>query len=77
MVKYFREKVPIGELYDHKTDPYKNNNVAGDRPDIFKKLMPLWEKGNTGFYGNVIGILMITWKKELLIYPNPIQRLIY
>lgn len=48
--KYFREKEPVIELYDHKTDPYENRNIAGSRPDIVKELMPLLEKGNTGLY---------------------------
>lgn len=48
--KYFRKEEPAVELYDHGTDPWENNNIAGDHPDIVKKMMPLWAKGNTGLY---------------------------
>ncbi|CAN5382348.1 sulfatase [soil metagenome] len=48
--KYFRKKEPAIELYDHQTDPYENDNIASDQPDIVKKLMKIWEKGNTGVY---------------------------
>lgn len=50
LTKYFRKQEPVIELYDHRTDPYENRNIAGERPDIVEKLMPLLEKGNTGLY---------------------------
>ena len=35
-------------LYDHQVDPYETRNVAGEKPEILQRLMPLLEKGNTG-----------------------------
>ena len=48
--KYFRDNEPTIELYDHDTDPYENNNIAAAHPDIVKRLMKVWDKGNTGVY---------------------------
>ncbi|HEY5390579.1 MAG TPA: sulfatase [Hanamia sp.] len=48
--KYFRDKEPTIELYDHETDPYENNNIAAAHPDVVKRLMTIWDKGNTGVY---------------------------
>lgn len=48
--KYFRNEQPSVELYDHKTDPYENENIAADHPDIVQSLAPIWEKGNTGIH---------------------------
>ncbi len=50
--RYFRDKVPVIELYDHKTDPYENCNSADKNKEIVNQLMPVWEKGNTGLYNN-------------------------
>ncbi len=50
LTRYFRPEQPVIELYDHHTDPYENVNIAGDHPEIVNKLMPLWQKGNTGLY---------------------------
>lgn len=50
LTKYFREQEPLVELYDHKTDPNENHNVASEFPQIVERLMRLWEKGNTGLY---------------------------
>lgn len=52
LTKYFRQAEPTIELYDHQTDPNETRNIAGERPDIVENLMPLWEKGNTGLFGN-------------------------
>lgn len=49
--KYFRQQQPVLELYDHKKDPYENNNIAATHPKLVKKLLKEWEKGNTGLYG--------------------------
>ncbi len=49
--KFFRKEEPVLELYDHKNDPFENNNIAGERKDVVKSLMPLLEKGNTGLFG--------------------------
>lgn len=48
--RYFRKEEPLDELYDHKTDPYENTNIAQANPDVISQLMPLWTKGNTGLY---------------------------
>jgi iduronate 2-sulfatase len=48
--KYFRKEQPATELYDHKTDPFENNNIAEANDTIIQALMPLWMKGNTGLY---------------------------
>ncbi len=51
LTKYFREAEPSIELYDLKNDPKEAKNIAGQNPDLVEKLMPVWEKGNTGVYG--------------------------
>ncbi|MBO9153694.1 sulfatase [Chitinophaga sp. GCM10012297] len=51
LTKYFRKEEPTVELYDHETDPYENRNIAAEQPDLVKKLMKDWEKGNTGVFG--------------------------
>ncbi len=48
--KYFRNQEPTIELYDHQTDPYESINIAAENPEVIKKLLPLWENGNTGVY---------------------------
>ncbi|PRX40404.1 sulfatase [Salegentibacter salegens] len=48
--KYFRTDKPRIELYDHKNDPYENDNVAEEHPQIVKKLDKILEMGNTGLY---------------------------
>lgn len=50
LTKYFRKQQPIIELYDHKTDPNGIQNIAEGNSDIVERLMPIWEKGNTGLY---------------------------
>lgn len=50
LTKYFRKQEPLIELYDHETDPYENRNVATEHDALVKKLMKIWEKGNTGLY---------------------------
>jgi len=52
LTKYFRDKEPVIELYDHINDPYENKNVAGEFPEIVDSLMVILEKGNTGLYLN-------------------------
>lgn len=52
LTKYFRKAEPTVELYDHQTDPNETRNIAAERPDIVENLIPIWEKGNTGLYGN-------------------------
>jgi len=50
LTKYFRDAEPKIELYDHKNDPNESKNIAQENPELVKKLMPIWEKGNTGLY---------------------------
>ncbi|MEX2595137.1 MAG: sulfatase [Anditalea sp.] len=50
LTKYFRDQVPTIELYDHQMDPWETKNIAGERPELVKNLMKLWEKGDTGLY---------------------------
>lgn len=50
LTKYFRKEGPVVELYDHKTDPFENYNIADTHPGIVEKLMSAWNKGNTGLY---------------------------
>ncbi len=52
LTKYFRKAEPTIELYDHQTDPNETRNIAAERPDVIETLLPLWEKGNTGLFGN-------------------------
>lgn len=50
LTRYFRDEQPAIELYDHATDPFENQNIAGDFPDIVDSLLPIWTKGNTGIF---------------------------
>jgi len=50
LTRYFRDQEPTVELYDHQLDPNETMNIADEHPEIVKKLMPLWEQGNTGIY---------------------------
>ncbi len=52
LTKYFRNAEPAIELYDHQVDPNETVNIAAGNQDIIDSLMPLWEKGNTGVFGN-------------------------
>ena len=51
LTKYFRSELPNVELYDHHVDPFENKNIANENPQLVEKLMPVWEKGNTGLFG--------------------------
>ncbi len=50
LTRYFRDEQPVIELYDHESDPWETKNIAGERPEVVKELMPLWEAGDTGLY---------------------------
>ncbi|MFV0589978.1 MAG: sulfatase [Draconibacterium sp.] len=50
LTKYFREEMPVLELYDHLADPNETKNIADTNPEVVKQLLPLLEKGNTGLY---------------------------
>ena len=52
LTKYFRNEMPVIELYDYLEDPFETKNLASDKPEIVKKLMPILEKGNTGLYNS-------------------------
>jgi len=52
LTKYFREKEPASELYDHEADPHELENSAAEMPGVIESLNPIWEKGNTGLYEN-------------------------
>lgn len=50
LTKYFRDEKPVIELYDHTGNKPEDENIAGDRPEIVERLMPVLEKGDTGLY---------------------------
>lgn len=50
LTKYFRVQEPVIELYDHRVDPNESRNIAKEHPEIVERLMPLWEKGDTGLF---------------------------
>lgn len=50
LTRYNRKAEPTIELYDYKNDPYETRNIAVERPDVVKKLMPLLKKGDTGIF---------------------------
>jgi arylsulfatase A-like enzyme len=53
--RYFRKEEPVDELYDHRSDPFENKNIAGTHADVIEQMMPLWSRGNTGLYNKVQG----------------------
>lgn len=50
LIRYFRDDLPVIELYDHLEDPFESKNIAAGQPRLVEKLLPLLEKGNTGLY---------------------------
>jgi hypothetical protein len=50
LTQYFRKAQPALELYDRLQDPHENNNIAQDRPEVVRQLLPVLEKGNTGLF---------------------------
>lgn len=48
--RYFRDAEPTVELYDHQTDPFESENIAGDHPETVEQLMDIWKKGDTGLF---------------------------
>ncbi len=52
LTKYFRDEIPVIELYDYLEDPFETKNLASDKPAIVKELMLVLEKGNTGLFNS-------------------------
>lgn len=52
LTKYFREELPIIELYDHKLERLESKNIAEENKKIVEKLMKILEKANTELYNN-------------------------
>ena len=50
LTRYFRTEEPAVELYDHNFDPFENDNVAGEYPEVVERLMTKLKYGNTGLY---------------------------
>jgi len=50
LTRYFRDKEPLVELYDHHSDPFESINIAASHPKLIDSLMLIWQKGNTGLY---------------------------
>ena len=50
LTKYFREEMPVVELYDHSHDSNETRNIAAGSQEIVDRLMPLWERGNYGIF---------------------------
>ncbi len=48
---YFRNNKKVYELYDHTNKDIEDVNIAGEHPELVQKLLPEWERGNTGLYG--------------------------
>ncbi|MBO9617964.1 MAG: sulfatase [Niabella sp.] len=42
--RYFREAMPVVELYDHQQDPWENKNIAAAKPEVVKEMEHTWEK---------------------------------
>ncbi len=49
--RYFREQEPDVELYDHRQSDLELINIAEETPIVIDQLMPHWEMGNTGIFG--------------------------
>ncbi|MDR0698059.1 MAG: sulfatase [Tannerella sp.] len=45
--RYFPKDGPVTELYEYKQDIFERENVANEKSEVVRSLMPLWEKGNT------------------------------
>lgn len=50
LTQYYRNAKPDIELYDHKTDPWENKNIAAEQPELVKELQIILQRGNTGVY---------------------------
>lgn len=48
--RYNKNGETITELYQYGEDRTEKKNIAGEKPEIVKKLLPLWEKGITPAY---------------------------
>ena len=50
LTKFYRKEKPRLELYDHKTDPEENHNIAEYNKELIKSLMPLLDGATPKFY---------------------------
>jgi iduronate 2-sulfatase len=50
LTKFYRKEKPRLELYDHKTDPEENHNIAEYNKELIKSLMPLLDEATPKFY---------------------------
>lgn len=50
LTKYYRDAMPVIELYDHEKDPYENRNIAAEEPETVRRLMALLDKADTGVF---------------------------
>lgn len=41
--QYFRKEMPAVELYDHKADPYEQENIAAKKPEVVKSMQEKWK----------------------------------
>ncbi|PWJ60433.1 arylsulfatase A-like enzyme [Dyadobacter jejuensis] len=50
--KYFRNQMPNIELYDHRSDPFENTNIAASNPKVIAQMEKKWRVGDTGIFKN-------------------------
>lgn len=50
LTKYYRDKLPVIELFDHQTDPWENANVAAKNPEMIRELLPLLNEKDFDLY---------------------------
>jgi hypothetical protein len=48
LIVHVEKETSTFALFDHQVDPYETRNIAGENPEIVRRLMPLLKKGNTG-----------------------------
>lgn len=47
LMRYFKKGANEIELYDHINDPNETKNIATEKPEVVKELLPILELGNT------------------------------
>lgn len=50
ITKYYRNAQPVIELYDLARDPWEQNNIAAQKPELVKNLLKILESEDTGVY---------------------------